>query len=75
MAGGCVAVIACAAGMMCKEIMIVTPLLAMLYDWIFLPRRAGAGIWTHAAAPGIRLDLANGVCATARYAVQKQVLG
>jgi protein O-mannosyl-transferase len=46
----CMAVIACAAGMMCKEIMIVAPLLAMLYDWMFLPRRpAAAGIWTHAA--------------------------
>jgi hypothetical protein len=34
----------------CKEIMIVTPLLALLYDWIFLPRRpATVGLWTYAA--------------------------
>jgi hypothetical protein len=36
-----VAVAACALGMGCKEIMVVAPLLAMLYGWMFLPREKG----------------------------------
>jgi protein O-mannosyl-transferase len=34
-----IAAASCVLGMACKEIMIVAPILAVLYDWIFLPRR------------------------------------
>jgi protein O-mannosyl-transferase len=44
------AVASCAAGMACKEIMIVAPLLAILYGSIFLPPRRGtAGRGTYGA--------------------------
>jgi protein O-mannosyl-transferase len=44
------AVAACAAGLACKEIMIVAPLLAMLYGWMFLPaRRSSPGRGTYFA--------------------------
>jgi hypothetical protein len=44
-----IAVAACAMGMACKENMIVAPLLAMLYGWMFLPRKSAPGIWTYGA--------------------------
>jgi len=44
-----IAVIACAMGMACKENMVVAPLLAMLYGWMFLPRRSAPGIWLYGA--------------------------
>ena len=33
------AILACAVGMACKQTMVIAPVLAMLFDWIFLPRR------------------------------------
>jgi protein O-mannosyl-transferase len=42
-----VAVCACAAGMACKEQMVVAPLLAVVYDWVFGRHRRGR--WVYAA--------------------------
>jgi hypothetical protein len=51
------AVAACAAGMGCKEIMVVAPLLAILYGWVFLPRRLGKAAYGSVMATWLILPL------------------
>jgi hypothetical protein len=51
------AVGACAMGMGCKEIMVVAPLLAMLYMWMFFPRRTGRGWYAALLATWVILPL------------------
>ena len=36
-----VGVVACAAGMLCKETMVAAPLMVVLFDWVFVFRSAG----------------------------------